>query len=575
MDWIERESSEVLEGQLAENLGIPKLLARLLLGRGFQDSEQVGRFLKPKLAHLSDPFFIPGMEEAVKRILDAKTRKQKALIIGDYDVDGITSISMVSQALNHIGIECEQEIPKRLEEGYGLSKAVIDRGLAKNDFDLVIALDCGTNSLTEATYLKKLKIDLIIIDHHQLKGSSRPEGILLNPHAHPNSDDGSRIFCTAGLCFKFIHALFKRMRELDHEGATELSPREFLPLCALGTLADLVPLRGENRILSWFGLKRIFLDSPPGLLALLNESGIDETSLPETEDLTFKVAPRINACGRLNQPETALELLLASDDSTCRKLARQTTILNTRRKEIEATLTEEALRQAHGNFSQTAAAVAYGSGPCWHPGVVGIVAGKLANSLNKPCLVLAQTAEGDFMGSGRSAQGIDLVRVLESCKCKLKHWGGHPAAVGLGVSRELLQSFIKEFLAATKRLSLETGPETKLVIDSYLEIDEIDESLLEKIGLLAPFGQENPEPILALKNIFLAAPPRKIGNGEHFQFSISQGYGQVRGIAWRMSDRMPSADQPIDLAFRLRRNSWKGSNEIQLVLEDWNPSKCN
>ena len=512
------------------------------------------------------------MDLAVSKILNTRDNQKKVLLLGDYDVDGISSTVMTKQALESIGLVVETIIPKRLSEGYGLTQEALERGLSKGKFGLVIALDCGTNSIEESNYLHSLGIDLIVVDHHQQKGDSLPKAILINPHIAPDQGEPWRHLCTAGLCFKLIHALYKRVREMEAPGSEGLTPRDFLPLCAIGTLADLVPLQGESRILSRFGMMRLFMDASPGLLALLRECGLEESNEPETEDITFKLAPRVNACGRLNEPETAVSLLLEKHPDRCRSLAQKLTQFNEERKGIEAQLTIDALAQAEENFRDSPAVIVTGDGDGWHPGVVGIVAGKLANSLNKPCLVLARGEGDEYCGSGRSVPGVNLVEILSQCQNRLTHWGGHPVAVGLGLKESERESFIAEFIEAVQNCTTSTPEESSLSVDAFIDPDVLKYGLLDEINSLGPFGQGNEEPLLGIKEIVLDSPPRPIGNGEHFQFSIRNRSGYIRGVAWRMGDRKPPVGQKIDLLFKLRKNFWNGRSSLQLVLEDWKPS---
>jgi single-stranded-DNA-specific exonuclease len=572
MQWIEQQAEQSSVSRLQKELGISPLLARLLVQRGLTDSSKAQAFLKPKLKDLDDPFAIRHMDLAISKILNIRDNKQKVLLLGDYDVDGISSTVMTKQALESIGLVVETIIPKRLSEGYGLTQEALERGLSKGTFGLVIALDCGTNSIAEADYLHSLGIDLIVVDHHQQKGGSLPKAILINPHIAPDQGEPWRHLCTAGLCFKLIHALYKRVREMEAPGSEELTPRDYLPLCAIGTLADLVPLQGESRILSRFGMMRLFMDASPGLLALLKECGLEESIEPETEDITFKLAPRVNACGRLNEPETAVSLLLEKHPNRCRSLAQKLTQFNEERKGIEAQLTIDALAQAEENFRDSPAVIVTGDGDGWHPGVVGIVAGKLANSLNKPCLVLARGEADEYCGSGRSVPGVNLVEILSRCQNRLTHWGGHPVAVGLGLKESERESFIAEFIEAVENCAASIPEESSLSVDAFIDPDMLKYELLDEINSLGPFGQGNEEPLLGIKKIVLDSPPRPIGNGEHFQFSIRNGSGYIRGVAWRMGDRTPQVGQKIDLLFKLRKNFWNGRSSLQLVLEDWKPS---
>ncbi len=571
--WIEQQADEQSVKYLQEKTGVSYFLAKLLVQRGLSDPLLAEKFLRPKLQHLEDPFSIQNMDKAINRIIDARDKKQKVLLVGDYDVDGITSTVMTQQALESVDVAVETIIPKRLSEGYGLTKEVIERGLAKESFQLVIALDCGTNSIREAEYLCSLEIDLIVVDHHQIKSINQPQAILVNPHLHEDGGEPWRNLCTAGLCFKLIHALYKKIRESRMPGSEKLTPRDFLPLCAIGTLADLVPLQGESRILSKFGIKRLFKDASPGLIALLQECEMYGAHEPETEDITYKLAPRINACGRLNEPETAVSLLHEKDPNNCRKFAKKLTLFNEKRKGIEAQLTADALLQAEENYKNKSAVVVTGDGEAWHPGVVGIVAGKLANSLNKPCLVLARSSEGEYCGSGRGVSGINLVEILSKCQDKLTHWGGHPVAVGLGLRKEKLSAFIDQFLDLVEKQSKQGEQVIPLHVDAFMKKEQLQLRLVDEINELGPFGQSNPEPILGVKAVIFDSLPRTIGNGEHFQFSLHNGVGFVRGIAWRMGDNVPPVDQKLDLVFKIRKNHWNGQSTLQLVLEDWKLSE--
>jgi len=569
MLWTE----ECVDGEkvdhLSRTLSISKLQAQLLLGRQIEDNEKAKDFLEPKLAHLSDPFDLPGLKEAVLRIVQAIANKEPILLVGDYDVDGITSTVIVKQNLLNLGLDPHYVIPRRKDEGYGLTSEILTRGLGKDQIKLVIALDCGTNSLKEATELKDQKIDLIIVDHHQAKGELPKGAIMLNPHLHEDLGEPWRNLCTAGLAFKLIHGLLKYLREEEDEKALAINPSESLPLAALGTIADLVPLRNENRILARFGLKHLGKNPSAGLQALLEQSGLPKGHIPESEDVTFKLAPRINACGRLDDAEVAASLMLENHPQTCRELAKQMNDYNEQRKKIEAQLTERALEQAEQKFSDKPAVVVCGDGPYWNPGVVGIVAGKMANALGKPCLVLAQAEDGAYRGSGRGIKGLDLVDALSRCKNFLSHWGGHPVAVGLTVAKDNLAAFTEAFVDSIEELTGGKFKEPTLKIAATIDQSDLRPELLDELLKLAPFGQDNPEPVLALKEIELAQAPRLVGSGEHFQFSIYNGSTSVGGIAWKMADRMPPAGQKVDLAFRLKWNNWNGRQNLQMELQDW------
>jgi single-stranded-DNA-specific exonuclease len=433
---------------------------------------------------------------------------------------------------------------------------------------LVIALDCGTNAVEESVFLKQQDIDLIIIDHHQSKNGKLNQAIQVNPHLHPDNDEPWRFLCTAGLAFKVVHGILKKLRKEGVKKAFEINPKEYLPLAGLGTIADLVPLQNENRILASFGLKYMHTEPAPGFHALLEQSNIPTNTTIGSEDVAFKIAPRINACGRLDDPEVAISLFLNSSIPECKDLARKMNEYNEARKEIESDLTKDALKQAEELFDDRSAVVVCGQGDHWNPGVVGIVAGKLANLLGKPCIVLAKS-ENEYKGSGRGVKGVNLVHALDHCKEMLTHWGGHPAAVGLSLNVENVKMFADEFVKVIDDQTGGSFPEPTIRIAVTIEQEELKPELMNELNKLGPFGQANPEPIIALKNIQLAYEPKKVGSGDHFQFSVHNGNRTISGIAWNMSDRIPPTNKNIDLAVKLKWNLWNGRKNLQMMLEDW------
>jgi len=526
MIWQEKTYDCKIASLLEKRCNISSLAARLLSIRKISSVLEAENFLNPKLAHLSDPFEIPQMDEAVERIERAILKKEQILLVGDYDADGISAVSIVQKMLLELGANSSYVIPRRVDEGYGLTQKVIDRGISHKEISLVIALDCGTNSRDEAAFLQNIGIDLIIVDHHQAKDEVSRIPIILNPHLEENKNFPWYNLCTAGLAFKLAHGLIKRLKQKNSALVDKVKLKEFLPLSALGTIADLVPLQDENRIISKFGLKHLGHNPSVGINALLVESKINRNSYPKSEDITFKLAPMINACGRMDNPTVATSLFLEKNPDNCVLLAKKMNEYNEQRKFIETKLTEEAEFQASTLFMDKPAIVAKGDGEWWNPGVVGIVAGKLANSLSKPCLVLAKSENGEYRGSGRGTKGLDLVVALAECKELLLHWGGHPVAVGLSIKEASVEEFTKRFLRAVKNQLGDKPQDSILEIDAFIKQNELTENLLQEIEQLAPFGQANPEPILGLKKVRLFGKTRKVGSG-HFQFSIHNGIEAV------------------------------------------------
>ena len=568
MIWQEKTYDCKIASLLEKRCNISSLAARLLSIRKISSVLEAENFLNPKLAHLSDPFEIPQMDKAVERIERAILKKEQILLVGDYDADGISAVSIVQKMLLELGANSSYVIPRRVDEGYGLTQKVIDRGISQKEISLVIALDCGTNSRDEAAFLQNIGIDLIIVDHHQAKDEVSRIPIILNPHLEENKNFPWYNLCTAGLAFKLAHGLIKRLKQKNSALVDKVKLKEFLPLSALGTIADLVPLQDENRIISKFGLKHLGHNPSVGINALLVESKINRNSYPKSEDITFKLAPMINACGRMDNPTVATSLFLEKNPDNCVLLAKKMNEYNEQRKFIETKLTEEAEFQASTLFMDKPAIVAKGDGEWWNPGVVGIVAGKLANSLSKPCLVLAKSENGEYRGSGRGTKGLDLVVALAECKELLLHWGGHPVAVGLSIKEASVEEFTKRFLRAVKNQLGDEPQDSILEIDAFIKQNELTENLLQEIEQLAPFGQANPEPILGLKKVRLFGKTRKVGSG-HFQFSIHNGIEAVSGIAWRMAEDVPPEETEIDIAIRLQWNTWNQKKRLQMVLVAW------
>ncbi|MBL6827533.1 MAG: single-stranded-DNA-specific exonuclease RecJ [Opitutales bacterium] len=567
--WQEKSFDQKIADTLANSTNLSPFVAKLLAERNIESIADAEAFISPKLAHLNDPFDIKNMDRAVGRIKDAIKKKEEILLVGDYDVDGISSVSILQKVLSELGGVSSLIIPRRKDEGYGLTMNVLKRGLEKRDLSLVIALDCGTNSMEEAVFLKDSGIDLIVVDHHQAKEDISDFPIILNPHLFDSPNAPWVNLCTAGLAFKLAHAIVKSIRIEGSKIAERIDLKEYLPLSALGTIADLVPLQEENRIISKFGLKHLGYNPSIGLNALLQESRIDRNLYPQSEDITFKLAPMINACGRMDDPTVATSLFLESDAKRCKELAKKMNEYNEERKFIEAQLTEEAKLQARDLFSEEVALVAHGDGKYWNPGVVGIVAGKLANSLRKPCLVLAKSENGEYRGSGRGVKGLDLVQALAECKNLLLHWGGHPVAVGLSIVKENLEEFTKAFLTAVKSQIGTHTTNQYLEIDAFVQQNQLNDNLLHEIEKLAPFGQGNPQPLLGIEKVRLNGRPKPVGSGEHFQFSIHNGEEAITGIAWRMADNIPPIDKEIDIAFRLQWNLWNQRKRLQMVMDSW------
>jgi single-stranded-DNA-specific exonuclease len=422
----EAEGSVLINGQR-----LAPLIRTLLAQRGLTQQEEVQGFLQPKLANLSDPFLLPQMQAAVDRILRAVDDQERVVLYGDYDVDGVTSMAVLHLALRRYGITTHMFLPHRMEEGYGVSRDGVTRVF--EDFgrpDLFIALDCGTTSLTEMKALKEVGVDVVIVDHHELSPDGPP---ICEALVNPKLSDHSHHFCTVGLVFKLVHALMKARRI---EG---FDLKEMLDLVTLGTVADLVPLIEENRILVRRGLELITHTKRPGLKALKTVAGVD--GLVQTHHLGFRIGPRLNAAGRLDTAATSLDVLLAEDDNEAMAGAELLDTHNKERQGVENQCYVEAEAQllAMGDISQLSGIVLASRG--WHPGVVGIVASRISRLCHRPAILIAIAEDGMGKGSGRSIPGISLVEIIDECRHLLHKGGGHAMAIGLSLPEEKIPDF--------------------------------------------------------------------------------------------------------------------------------------
>lgn len=556
----------------SKRAGVSRTLAELLLRAGLCDADAAAGFLQPALAGLNDPFLLRNLDQAATRLRQAIAQREHVIVLGDYDVDGVSSTALLVMVLRRFGLNPRFIVPRRSEDGYGLSRSAIDRALEGGKPHLFIALDCGTNSHDEAAYLRTQGVDVMVIDHHRSKERALEDGILLNPHVHGDATDADlawRHLCTVGLVFKLMHGLLKQLRNENHPVAFRIKLRDHLDLVALGTIADLVPLLGENRILARHGLRILEQTHRPGLRALMEVSGVKPGQGITPTDISFRLGPRINASGRLADAALSVELLLSDDAAFCHDTAHQLDVFNRERQEIERAITDEAERMIEAQFTAHAGIVLFGEN--WHPGVVGIVAGRVTRKYHRPCVVLGN--EGDMAkGSGRSIDGVNLVEVLGTCCEHLTSWGGHPMAVGVALPKLHLEAFRARFADAVRTHAGGDIAEARLEISAWLMPEQITERLMDELEALHPFGQGNPEPVFAIGGVVLRNPP-EIFKEQHFRFHFEDGRGRrLHGVAWKMADRPPPLGTPVDLAVELKWNHFNGRKLLQLGLIDWRVS---
>lgn len=569
MKWNYTESDSRLAHELQDALALLPPIASVLVKMGYSDIESAEKFLSPKLSHVTDPFLIPNLETAAERIMRAIDAQEEISVVGDYDVDGVTAVTLLVSFLRRFGLRPHYFVPRRKEEGYGLSSAIIERVLSRDRPTLFFALDCGTNANEQVGLLRSRGIDVIVIDHHRSKTAEAPDAVLVNPNSVFSSAPDFSPMCTAGLMFKVLHGVLKIMRSRRDPRSFDIILREYLDLVALGTITDISPLVGENRTMVWFGLRQMKNTKRKGLRALISVSNIADTADILPVDISHRIGPRINASGRLADAALPVEMFLCENEKRCAELARELSEMNRDRQEIERGIYEKAIAQIGTDVSGRNALLACGE---WHPGVVGIVAGKLARHFNRPCVVLG--IEGHLAkGSGRGVPGLNLIDILRPYGEKLDSWGGHPMAVGISVEvdkveelREYLDRAVGEALAKS---GAEDADNRVLDIAAWLTPAEITAELFDQIEQLSPFGEGNPEPIFGIRGVTMPEGAITFG-GDNFRFQILlPNFSRLGVVAWHKAEGLPDAGTCVDLAVRLSWNNYNGRKYQQAELVAW------
>ena len=553
--WVVAPSPDPkLVREYSDALGLAPVVVSLALQRGFDERESLERFLYPRLKDLSDPFKLPGVDKAVLRLLQAIDEKESVVLYGDYDVDGVSSVALLSNVLAAFGLDSVPFLPTRMEEGYGLSAKGIEASLNGSVPDLLIAADCGTNSREEAVILKEQGIDLIILDHHEPDSLGTAECVAL---VNPKLGDDYHYLCTAGVVFKVAHALLKSRPLPDFD------LKDHLDLVALGTIADIVPLEDENRIVARRGLAQLDRTIHPGVAALKKVAGVSTPA--RAHDVGFKLGPRLNAAGRLDKASASLDLLLCQDSSDAQALALGLDQQNRDRQALELKTREEAEQMIHDLPSeQRSHAIVVGSRG-WHPGVVGIVASRISRHYHRPTFVVGIAEDGLGKGSGRSVKGVSLVRALESAHDVIEAGGGHEMAAGVSVREEKLEEFR---IAFVKNVAEQAENDTlipKLVIDLEIMFKDLNLDLLDSYELLRPFGAGNPQPLFMSRGIELVQEPRVIKE-KHLKYRFYQNGTELEGIYFNGLEK--DIPKPAwDIAYTIDRNEWRGRVKLNLVIQ--------
>ena len=539
-------------GALRRELGLPAALAGILVRRGFSGILEAGDFLDPKLKSLTPPEELPGVAEAAERLLRAVSARERIVIYGDYDVDGVTSLALLWRILRGLGANAECFLPLRAEEGYGLSVAGVTRCCEEFRPDLLVAVDCGTNSADEIALLAGRGVEALVIDHHEPSGC-RPGALVVNPKL---TDSPLRYLCSAGVVFKVAHALLKRSPD------SGLDLREYLDLVALATVADVVPLVGENRILVRRGLLQIPRTRWPGVRALLESAAV--TSALKGSDIGFRLGPRINASGRLGTALESLRLLTTDDPVVATAAAASLERQNRERQNVERAVSLEAEHWVSERFDPSRDASIVAGAREWHQGVLGIVASRLARRHHRPTVVIGFGEDGMGKGSGRSVEGFSLVDALSRCGELLEKFGGHELAAGLSIREEHFEKFRSTFESVARAGSDAEMLTPRLDLDSELEIAEINDSFLSAQERMEPFGCGNSQPVFFARGIRPVAEPRVLKE-KHLRFDLPVGRSRLAAIYFNGVEA-GLARPPWDLAFRVERNTFAGRDEPQLQI---------
>jgi single-stranded-DNA-specific exonuclease len=530
-------------------------IARLLFRKGFQSPDDVQSFLQPRLKSLSDPFLLPQMRAAVVRILAALDSHERIVLFGDYDVDGVTSLALLAEMLRGYGATPELFLPLRMEEGYGLSHESLERCLEQYCPQLLIAIDCGTASTGEIAELKKRGVDVIVLDHHEPK-SQLPDCVaIVNPKA--DSTSPFHYLCSVGIVFKLCHALLKT-RPLP-----EFDLKSKLDLVALGTVADIVPLVEENRVLVQRGAIEIGRTSRIGLKKLMQVAGVHPPILPE--DIGYRLGPRLNAAGRLSTAEKSLRLLLTNDEEKAAALAMELDQQNRARQGVEKEILAAAIVTIEKQFDAARDAAIVAGARGWHPGVLGIVASRIARKYHRPTIMIGFDDNGAGKGSGRSIDGLNLVDALTRCAATLEKFGGHEMAAGLALQEDNFPRFAEAFCSTARELLSQEALQRSLRLDHELPFTNIDVEFLRWHELLQPFGNGNPQPLFFARAVEPLAPPRVL-NEKHLIFRLRQGDRHRRAVYFDgATNEIPAP--PWDVAFRIGADEYEGETLVGMRIE--------
>lgn len=553
--WQYYEQDKEIVNKIAEEHGISTLLAKILVNRGIIDSKQIKVFLEPQRHDFHNPFDMLDMGMAVNRIIEAINNKEKTIIYGDYDVDGITSITVLKKFLNERGLDVDYYIPNRLEEGYGLNKEAIEE-IAKKGYKLMITVDCGISGVEEVELANSLGIETIITDHHEQLDVLPNAYAIINPKRRDNTYP-FRGLAGVGVVFKVIQAISMKLN-LD-----EKEYLKYLDIVCIGTISDIVPLVDENRVIAKLGLMLVKCTKNVGLKELIEESGYKTI---DSGMVSFGIAPRINACGRMGKQEEALELFLTDNPEKAKTITKRLNEYNIQRQETEKQIFEQAISELEKENLEEKSSIVL-AGENWHHGVIGIVASRITEKFFKPTILIC--IEDDIgKGSGRSVPGFDLHEALAQSSKYLEKYGGHEMAVGLSLKKENIQEFKNHFEEYAKSKGVKDIVPI-INVDSEITKKDINKATVEQIKLLEPFGEQNKQPLLIYKNLKIASI-RALSEGKHLKLMLKDENEIINAIGFNLGELSEEylIGDKVDVVGTLEINAYNGQEQIQINLKD-------
>ncbi len=555
-EWKIYEVDEKKVEEISNKYNLNKLISTILANRNITTEEEIRLFLSPTRKDFHNPFLITDMEKSVNRIIKAIENKEKVTIYGDYDVDGITSITVLKSFLNDRGLETFQYIPNRLNEGYGLNNNAIEK-IKHQGCDLMITVDCGISAINEIDYANSIGIETIITDHHE-PGNEIPKAFAVIDNKRKDSKYPFRELAGVGVVFKLIQAIGIKL------GLKEEEYLKYLDIVCVGTISDIVPLVDENRVIAKLGLMLIRQTRNIGLKSIIDTSGYTKI---DSNSISFGIAPRINACGRMGKAEDALELFLSKNYNEVSELAKKLNDYNKLRQDTEKEIYENAIKQIEQNKLDKNNSIIVG-GHNWHHGVIGIVSSKITEMYFKPSILLSFEEDGIGTGSGRSIPGFDLHEALTKCLDSVEKFGGHSMAVGLTVKKENFEKFQKEFeqIATSSNVS-DIVP--VINIDAKIDFSAINKDMVESLKQLEPFGEGNKMPVFVFKNLKIDSI-RALSEGKHLKLTLKEGNTVVNAIGFNigsLADEYRIGDR-IDVVGVLEINNFNGVESLQINIKD-------